>query len=167
MRRYSIMIFPALLSIPAWGFDPRAVDIVSYRLGMTHERVLGLLKSQGYNDPPPRLRDTDCIDAPGTRCVTMIEARTKDGTLLIHFTPPTRAAAVTEIAYTLDARRPGEPEAVEQAVLDRYGTPTSANPMTWCDRPPGGGPCAPHEPRLSFRHGVGVARILTLTQGSR
>jgi hypothetical protein len=158
-RGFLLLLFLGLPS-SAQGFDPRAVDIIHYRLGMTEGEVVAVLTRQGFYDSAVRRMGAPCAAAPA-QCVTMIEARTRDGELTFAFSG--NPGTVARITYAFDARKPGEPEAVEQAVVARYGPPTTSHPMTWCDRAQPYGACPAGAPRLVFEHGPGVVRILTLT----
>lgn len=165
MARLSLLIVAlALLLSPvrSFGFDPRVVDIIAYRLGMTEAEVTATAERQGFHDAAFRRIEAPCPDTPARPCLIGIEARTKDGGLRFGFsttTPP----VVERIVYTFDARKPNEPEALERAVLSRFGPPTTTGPMTWCDRRTGFGPCSPDAPRLVFEAGPGSSRILTLS----
>ena len=163
MRVLLPLILFALLPSAALGFDPRGVDIIAFRLGMTEAEVMGQIDRQGYRDEAFRRLDTPCPGASQARCISVIEARTRDGALRLQFAPAKSEPTVERISYTFDARRPNEPEALERAVLDRYGPPTTSGPMTWCDRRAGTGPCPANAPRLVFEPGVGSSRILTLS----
>ncbi len=157
----------AAIASPAAAFDPRGVDILTLRLGMHEPQVIERLDRQGYlNDRLVRHR-VPCPAPAGGTCLATITARTMDGLLTIAFSANSPGAeVVTRITYTLDARKPGEPEAIESAVLDRYGPPTSASPMAWCDRTGLTGACPPDRARLSFEAGDGVSRVLTLAEAA-
>jgi hypothetical protein len=153
-----------LIACTALAFDPSAVDILTLRLGMTELQVIERLNAQGYVDPQLRRIDRPCPGHAAARCLAEIVARTRDGWLAIGFVGRTAGTEVVDrIAYTFDARRPGEPDAIEASVLNRYGPPTIRQPMTWCDRLAAADRCSPNVARLSFGPGIAPARVLTLT----
>ncbi|MGE0418119.1 MAG: hypothetical protein AB7O80_15045 [Acetobacteraceae bacterium] len=157
-----------LAAATARAFDPQAIDILTLRLGMTEAQVTERLASQGYVEAQQRHLMRPCAEHQAIHCLATIAARTKDGLLEIGFTgeiPGTEA--VDRIVYTLDGRRPGEPEAIETSVLQRFGPPTNRVPMTWCDRPVASGPCPQDMARLSFVPGHGFERVLSLTAAAR
>jgi len=160
---FRLLVLFLALPWPSWAFDPRGVDIIAYRLGMTEPEVLALLDRQGFRGSGFHRTDTPCPIAPGRRCTLELEARTRDGQLRFAFSPDPVQPTVERISYVFDAKRPNEPEAVERSVLDRYGPPTSLSPMTWCDRRAGTGPCPANAPRLTFEPGAGSSRVLTLS----
>lgn len=162
MVRCLIPMLVLLLSSAAHGFDPRAVDIIAFRLGMTEAEVTEIIANQGFRDSTFRRLDAPCADAPQRRCVAVIEVRTKDGGLRFQFATNAATPTVERISYTFDGRKPNEPDALERAVVGRYGPPTVQAPMTWCDRSPGTGPCPANAPRLTFQPGEGSTRVLTL-----
>lgn len=161
--RYLIPILIGLYPVAAHAFDPRAVDIIAFRLGMTEEEVTAIIERQGFRDTTFRRRDTPCAASSSRRCVTTIEVRTKDGGLSFLFSAATHEPTVERISYTFDGRKRNEPDALERAVVSRYGEPTVVAPMTWCDRRPGTGPCPAGAPRLTFEPGDGSTRVLTLS----
>ncbi len=163
MVRCLIPILVVLLSTAAHGFDPRAVDIIAFRLGMTEAEVTDIIEHQGFRDTTFRRQDAPCAHAANRRCVAAIEVRTKDGGLRFLFATNAAHPTVERISYTFDGRKPNEPDALERAVVDRYGPPTVQAPMTWCDRNPGTGPCPADAPRLTFQPGEGSSRVLTLS----
>lgn len=158
-----LLVVFLMLSWPSWAFDPRSVDIIAYRLGMTEAEVTALLERQGFRASGFHRSDTPCPGAPGRRCALDLDARTRDGSLRFVFSPDPVLPTVERISYVFDAKRPNEPEAVERSVLDRYGPPTTQSPMTWCDRRAGTGPCPANAPRLVFEPGAGSSRVLTLS----
>lgn len=154
-----LILFPAA----ALGFDPRSVDIIAFRLGMTEAEVTRIIERQGFRDSTFRRQDAPCPGSMDRRCVTTIEVRTRDGGLRFLFAAGAAEPTVERISYTFDGRKPNEPDALERAVVDRYGPPTVQAPMIWCDRRPGTGPCPAAEPRLTFEPGQGSTRVLTLS----
>lgn len=163
MVRYLIPILVALLPTTAHGFDPRGVDIIAFRLGMTEHEVTDIIERQGFRNTSFRRGDAPCTASPDRRCIATIEVRTRDGGLRFLFSATAAEPTVVRISYTFDGRKPNEPDALERAVVDRYGPPTVQTPMTWCDRRPGTGPCPTDAPRLTFQPGDGSSRVLTLS----
>lgn len=163
MTRLPPLLLIGLLPLSALAFDPRAIDIIAFRLGMSEAEVTATLARQGFLNASFRRQDTPCATGSSHRCIRVIDARTSDGSLRFHFSD-TAEPIVERISYTFDGRKPNEPNALENAVVGRYGPPTTHAPMTWCDKPAGTGTCAPNAPRLVFEPGVGASRILTLTQ---
>lgn len=163
VARYLFPILIGLIPVTAQAFDPRVVDIIDFRLGMTEAEVTAIIERQGFRDSTFQRRDIPCTASPDRRCVSAIEVRTRDGRLRFEFATTHSEPAVVRISYTFASRKPNEPDALERAVVDRYGPPTVAAPMTWCDQRPGTGPCPAGTPRLTFEPGEGSTRVLTLS----
>lgn len=159
----SVLIFATVGS--ATAFDPRGVDILTLRLGMTEPEVTRLLTLQGFADATYEIHRMACRADATASCVSAIRARTRDGTLDIGFTeiPGAARTVVDRIIYVLDGKRPGEPDAIRMSVINRYGSPSVENPMSWCARPTSAGTCAPDQPRLTFRPGAWPSSVLSLT----
>lgn len=164
LARFACLLVLLTLLGPAGsrGFDPRRIDIIDYRLGMTEAEVTAVVEHQGFRGAGFLREDAPCPGAPTRRCVAMIEARTKDGILAFTFAAEKEPPVVARIAYTFDARKPGAPEVLERSVVARYGPPSVAAPMTWCQHRTEAGACPPGAPRLTFEPGQGLTRVLTL-----
>ena len=160
-RPACLLVIVAILAPAAsQGFDPRHIDIIDYRLGMTEAEVTAVVERQGFLDSAFHRDDGPCPADPARLCVAAIEARTKDGALTFAFSAEAR---VERITYSLDVRKPKTAEMVERSVLDRYGPPTTTAPLTWCLRRNDAGQCPPDAPRLIFDPGHGPVAVLTLT----
>lgn len=154
---------------PAAALDPRDLDILRIRLGMSEVEVIAHLAEQGITGVQ-RQPNRACTGDAAPWCRMMIVARTRDGSLTIELADPMPAAAsadawVSSIQYRLDGRGPNELEMIRMAVLDRFGQPSSLQPMTWCERPNSTGTCPPNRPHLVFEPGPGIGARLFLTAG--
>lgn len=163
-----LLAISLLTPSPARAFDPRATDIIALRLGMVEAEVTVKLQEQGFDGPAFRRDHQPCRLDASKRCVTSVSTRTLDGWISITFdrasiNDPDR---VTTIAYWLDAKRTGEAEAITVSMLERYGPPDIANPMTWCDRPTGIGPCSVNRANMVLQSSSGSAMLLRLTEKS-
>jgi hypothetical protein len=163
--RLSLLIV-VLTAIPrmALGFDPMAVDILTFRLGMDEEAVLEHLREQGI-DGVKIDRWNDVCGGRIISCSTAVTGRTPDGALAFIFTPGPTEQVVGRITYRLPAHRAGEPAAIHRSALDRYGPPNGTQPTSWCWTPDHRRRCSAGQPRLSFEHGPGTMIILTLSDG--
>ena len=180
-----LLIVAILVPAASQGFDPRHIDIIDYRLGMTEAEITAVVERQGFLDAAYHRDDTPCPTDPARRCLSAIEARTKDGTLVLTFSIEAR---VERITYSLDVRKPKAAARLERSVLDRYGPPMTTGPLksgpmttgpmttgpsttgpmttgplTWCLRRNEDGLCPPDAPRLTFDAGHGHVAVLTLT----
>jgi hypothetical protein len=155
-----LLIVAILAPAASQGFDPRHIDIIDYRLGMTEVEITAVVERQGFLDAAYHRDDTPCPTDPARRCLSAIEARTKDGTLVFTFSIEAR---VERITYSLDVRKPKAAARLERSVLDRYGPPMTTGPLTWCLRRNEDGLCPPDAPRLTFDVGHGHVAVLTLT----
>lgn len=156
-------LIAALVPATAWGFDPRGIDVLDYRLGMTEPQVFAVLERQGFHQQGFHRKDAACPTDPARRCLTTIEAQTKDGTLTFVFATDAVPPTVTRIVYRLLTRKDGVSEAVEQGTLARFGPPSTLSPMTWCHRVDDAGRCPPDAARLILEPRVGLSRTLILT----
>lgn len=156
----------AVLAPRAEALDPRRTDILTLRLGMDEAAVTDLLEAQGYMAARFTRTQPSCDGKSGSRCLSSLSTRTKDGLLEVDFSAASSAGTasrrVVRISYTFDGKHPGEPEAIETSVLERYGPPTMRTPMTWCDQPDPAGRCQPTGARLILAHGRGPSQVLTL-----
>jgi len=164
----SILFFLLIAAQSAHAFDPRATDIIALRLGMVEAEVTAKLKDQGFDGPAFRRDHQPCRLDASRRCLISISTRTMDGWISVTFdravvSDPDR---VVTIAYWLDAKRSGEAEAITVSMLERYGPPDIANPMTWCDRPTGIGPCSVNRANMVLQASNGSAMLLRLTEKS-
>ena len=132
--------------------NSRTLDILGLRLGMGEPQVDALLQRQGV--PASRIIRTGglCQEHPG--CDVTITAPTPDGELTISLMSndrdPEAALAVAQINYTLRGTKMGEHEMIRSSMLQRFGLPNQANPMTWCHSVTANGNCRPDYPSLSF-----------------
>jgi hypothetical protein len=155
IRSLALILIAFSLS-PTWAFDPLRADILTLRLGMTEVEVVGHLAAQGL----VVTRGARC-DAPD--CPPSIEARTRDGTLLIDFASGGR---VRRIANTFTGRGVNEDVIIRSAVVDHFGPPSAEAPLAWCRGPLLDGQCPLDQARLVFEPGTGVRGILTLAAAS-
>lgn len=149
--------FPSLVAllimsttIVGHASDSRTLDILGLRLGMVEPQVDALLLHQGV--PASRITRTVKACRPHPGCDVTITAPTLDGELTISLIPDEREASlmVAQINYTLSGTRTGEHEMIQSSVLQRFGMPDQANPMTWCHSVTASGSCRPDHPSLSF-----------------
>ena len=157
------------LARPAAGFDPRQVDVLTLRLGMTETEATERLLAQGVRAEAIGRQRVPCPEAPGRTCLTTLTAPTRDGVLVLHFRPDGRAAASLRadlLVYTLHVRSSGEPAMVRASVLARYGVPSVMEPLTWCAQVAEDGRCPADQPRLTLRPGTvpTIAGTLSLTE---
>ncbi|HEY1932736.1 MAG TPA: hypothetical protein VGG99_12040 [Acetobacteraceae bacterium] len=169
MRSLCSALLFAFLSIPtctaAATLDPREVDILGLRLGMTESDIVGRLLSQGVARLSIQEEHGKCLTEAEDVCIDRITAPTRDGTLRIRFAIASGASQATawSIAYTLTGRLPGEPGMIRDAVLDRFGQPSGGpDPLYWCAHV-SGSECSPaDQPQITFSQGPGTASTLTL-----
>lgn len=169
MRALRSILLSVFLLMNGWAaaatLDPREVDILGLRLGMTEAEIVARLASQGIARISIQEEHGRCLGATPDICIDRMLAPTRDGTLLIRFAaqPHAGEAAAWSIAYTLAGRMPGEPEIIRNAVLDRFGKPSIAtDPLVWCANTAGAG-CSPaDQPQITFHRGPGTASTLTL-----
>jgi hypothetical protein len=154
----SILLFSAVSAV---AFNPRGVDILTLRLGMSVDDAIARLHAQGIPSAQIQRFSAPCVDEPLRLCVAKIVARTKDGELTIELTE-----LVRNIAYRFYGRAVGEAQMIRRAVLDRFGPPTSREPLTWCDPPNGSALCEAHRPRLTFVPEPDGGGTLSLVAGS-
>jgi len=169
MHAFCAILLAAFFSLWA-GFaaalDPRDVDILGLRLGMTREDVVAQLAAQGIDRRMTREERHACPGDPAAGCIDRLTAQTRDGTLLIHFAIASAAAPATvwSIAYTLTGRLPGEPAIIRNAVLDRFGPPAGGrDPVIWCAHVSGSDCSPPDQPQITFHQGPSTASTLTLS----
>jgi hypothetical protein len=149
----------------AAGLDPRALDILGLRLGMTRPAVLALLAVQGVAPAWIQEQPGPCGTDPAVRCLAQLTAPTRDGILQIRFVAPRGPGSemIWSIAYTLAGRGAGEPEMIRAAVFERFGPPTIRDPPVWCANAGTAG-CSPSDqPQLIYREGPGTSSTLTLS----
>ncbi len=170
LRSVALFMLLCMLFCPssAHAFDPRATDIIALRLGMVEADVAAKLLEQGFDGPAFRRDHQPCRLDASKRCLISISTRTMDGWISVTFdrastNDPDR---VVTIAYWLDAKRSGEAEAITVSMLERYGPPDIASPMTWCDRPTGIGPCSVNRANMVLQASNGSAMLLRLTERS-
>jgi len=160
LRSISFAAMGAILAFRSAGaLEPRGTDILTVRLGMTVAEVIGTLTAQGFAGAGLEIVRIPCREAPGTRCVSMVSTRTKDGAITVSFTD---ASVVSAIVYRFDGKKPGEPEAILTSVRNRYGPATHDGPTTWCTLPPGVARCPDYQPRLMLQPASGTSLVLTL-----
>jgi hypothetical protein len=125
----------AILLVASRGYalDAAEVDIIGLRLGMADTEVTAALQRQGF---------------AVTHDHGMLLARTRDGQLSVEIGADN---AVREIRYTLRGHHVGEPDAIEAAVLDRFGPPSQSQPMMWCRVPGRDGTCPAGAPLLTYQ----------------
>lgn len=112
------LLMVLVLGGPAWGFDPRAAEILALRLGMTSAEVSGKLRTQVQNVPEEKA---------GT-----ITARTVDGEMRVDFSQDGR---VHRITYTIFVHGTYEFPLIRAALVERYGQPSAPEPLAWCLTP--------------------------------
>ncbi len=155
-----LVIVATLAPAASQGFDPRHIDIIDYRLGMTEAEITAVVERQGFLHNAFHREDAPCPVDPARRCLSAIEAHTKDGALIFTFSAE---GQVRRITYSLDVRKPKSAALLERSVLDRYGPPMTTGPFTWCLRRNDAGLCPPDAPRLIFDNASGPVAVLTLT----
>lgn len=145
------------------ALDPRGIDILGLRLGMTRQDLMDHLAAQGgrgvHEESAP------CATDPAATCVQALTASVPDGKLLIRFVVRAGPGSETvwSIAYTLAGRGAGEPDMIRAAVLDHFGPPTSSNPTVWCRSGGTSGCNPPDQPQLAYSEGPGTSSTLTLS----
>jgi hypothetical protein len=168
MRAPSLVLLAVLLLLSgvtaSAALDPRNVDIIGLRLGMTRQDLIGRLAAQGIARSRMHEEAQRCATDPTASCVRTLAVPIPDGTLLIQFV--VRAGPGSEIvwsiAYTLAGRGAGEPEMIRNAVLDHFGPPTSRDPPVWCAPGSASGCSQPDQPQLTYHEGPGTSSTLTL-----
>lgn len=145
----------------AQGFDPGRVDILTLRLGMSRAEAMSGLLAQGIAATEIKQFLGSCQDDASRPCTVRIVARTKDGELTISF-----GDRVQGIAYQLNGKAVGEPQMIRGAVLERFGRPTTDDPMTWCNPPNGSALCQADRPRLIYKTAPKGGGTLSLLAGS-
>jgi hypothetical protein len=147
----SLMVGALLAGLPgtsALALDPLHTEIITLRLGMTEAEIANQLAIQGYKTTP---------DGPG------VQARTRDGFLRVVFSPDGRAR---RIAYTFNGRGLNEGAILRAAMVDHYGRPSVAEPLSWCASPAASGSCSPDQPVLTFGPGKDGKVVLTLAMSA-
>ncbi len=164
----SFLAMALLAMSSAHALDPRATDIIALRLGMVEANVTARLAEQGFDGPAFRRDHQPCRLDASRRCLIAISTRTLDGWISVTFDRASidEPDRVVTIAYWLDAKRSGEAEAITVSLLERYGPPDIANPMTWCDRPTGIGPCSVNRANMILQTSNGNAMLLRMTEKS-
>ncbi|WP_428487256.1 hypothetical protein [Rhodopila sp.] len=132
------------------ALNPANLDIVGLRLGMAEPQVDALLLRQGI--PISRINRSVERCRSSQACDVMITASTKDGTLTISLNKINIEAdpTVGRIAYVLRGHAAGEAKIIEASVLERFGQPDQAVPMTWCQNPSANQICSAGQPSLRF-----------------
>jgi len=168
--RAPCLCLPALLLLlscvtAAAALDPRGVDILGLRLGMTMQDLMDHLAVQGAKGGRVQEESGPCATDPAASCVRALTATVPDGKLLIRFVVHAGPGSETvwSIAYTLAGRGAGEPDMIRAAVLDHFGPPTSSNPVVWCERGGASGCNPPDQPQLLYSEGPGTSSTLTLS----
>lgn len=145
--------------------DPREMDILGLRLGMTRVEVIAHLVAQGVDRRQIRTERDPCPGNPAAGCVDQLTAPTHDGNLVIRFVADPRIVTETawSIAYTLHGLLPNEPSIIRGAVLDHFGPPSGGNdPAIWCAHVSGAS-CAPaNQPQMTFSQSRAATSTLTL-----
>jgi hypothetical protein len=168
MRTPSLLLLAGLLMLcgvsPSAALDPRNVDILGLHLGMSRQDLIGRLAAQGIARSRIHEEAQSCATDPAASCVQTLAAPIPDGTLLIRFVVRAGPGSETvwSIAYTLAGRGAGEPEMIRNAVLDRFGPPTSNDPPVWCVPGSASGCSQPDQPQLMYNEGPGTSSTLTL-----
>jgi len=132
------------------ALNPAGLDIIGLRLGMTEPQVVAVLQRQGAQAGRIVRRDSRCGNHPG--CDVTITAPTIDGAVSISLSTPNNGGGpvVKQISYKLNDRAIGEAEKIRSSMVDRFGTPDQARPMTWCLRLASNGSCPADEPSLNY-----------------
>ncbi len=107
----SAAILMILLVPIAHAGDSTWFEILSFELGMAASEVLQQLHGQGINGAAIEQRRPACAPTPTTACVSMIDARTRDGRLhitLVGTKPdaPAGQEVVLRITYRIIGRGP-------------------------------------------------------------
>ncbi len=164
MILFRSIIFAVLATITwiegARALDPLAIDILTFRLGMSPQEVERGLIRQGIQPVDWVRRHVACPNRPDAACLSSLTVPTQDGTLEIGFS---LAARVERIDYTLRATGPGEPAMIRASVLNRFGPPSGKHDLTWCLEATASGDCPAGQPVLRFRSGPGLVSFLSLT----
>lgn len=148
---------------PAGAVEPRDIEILGLRLGMPATEVLARLQTQGAQDISPF--PPDCREMEDTSCLSLLTARTKDGTLELGFGP--MSTGISRIAYLLNGRGPNEQQVIRQAIRDRFGPPSVSAPPRWCSAAAAHRGCPDDSPHLELAEGPGTAMRLVLTSGGK
>lgn len=152
-----VLFLAAHAAPPSWALDPMRTDILGFRLGMTETEVLNKLTIQGAGVT----RAGPCGQSP---CVVPVLARLTDGTMTIQFGPDGR---VRRVDYRFAGPVAKDNPIVREAVLDHYGAPAAADPLSWCRRPTEHGSCPDGAPMLTFTQAGGVRGLLSLAAEGR
>jgi hypothetical protein len=143
-------------SVRAAVFNPAGVDIQGLRLGLTEAAAMTELQRQGVRADRITRKADACTTAP--HCDVILTAAMRDGNLRLVLSG--EPSVVRSIAYTFHGQRPGEPEIIADAVLQRFGPPDQPEPMRWCQQSGPGRHCAETGASLRFNR-----KTLTLTLG--
>ena len=163
MRRVLSLLILILVSPAGWAIDPRAIDILTLRLGMTGAEVTARLAAQGVRAEAFNQAEGERTDPQGGTLGTM-SARTRDGVLTIRFDgAPGTEPRVSRIAYQLGGRAPREGDMIQASAVNRFGAPDAMRPLTWCRNVTPDGACPMDQPRLTLE--AGSMNILTLSDG--
>jgi hypothetical protein len=149
------------LATTAKAIEPLGVEILGLRLGMPATETVTRLRAQAAQDM--RFVPPDCPGTKDASCPSSVTARTRDGTLELHFGPA--GTGVIRIDYTLDGRGPNEQQMIRQAIRDRFGPPSVPAPVRWCSAAAVLRGCPDDSPRLELAEGPGTAMRLVLTAG--
>lgn len=167
LRAALLAIAALCASDPPRAADAWDYDILSLRLGMSGTEVLARLAAQGITGPALRLNPADCGTGQADLCLQTINARTRDGQMLIQFTRASNTPErqiVYRIAYTIIGRGPADAATLRADAIDRYGTPTSLSTTTWCPRLDiSTGLCPAGQPRLHIEPAPKAAALVTLS----
>jgi hypothetical protein len=133
-----------LMASPGQAYDASRADIVGLRLGMLDTEALTEMHRQGF---------------AVTHDHGELIARTRDGQITVDLTED---QAVRRIRYVFAGKGTGEPQMIEQAVLEHFGSPDQIKPMGWCLALTHNGMCADDGPSLVY-----LPQTLTLVLQSR
>jgi hypothetical protein len=128
-----LLSMAVLATTPACAFDATGADIIGLRLGMPEVDLVAGLKRQGFLVRQDK----------GT-----LTATTRDGQITVQFAGDLGAQ---EIRYVFTGRLAGEPEKIRASVIDRFGAPDQAKPMTWCRAVGHDGLCPDDHASLTFK----------------
>lgn len=144
----ALMVFPIAAG---HALNAASMDILGLRLGMAEPQVAAILLRQGIPQSRITRNVGACQGQPG--CNVTIMAPTRDGQVSVGLARDEADAeaspVVAQIVYTLKGTQPNEAPMIRSSVLERFGPPDQASPMTWCQGPTKG-ICRPEQPSLQF-----------------
>jgi hypothetical protein len=116
MRRVACVVATVILlaASPGDALDAARTDIIGLHLGMPEAEIVDGLKRQGFSVVYENGR---------------LFAKTRDGQLTIDLADNQGAR---QIRYVFTGRGMGEQEKIRASVIERFGAPDQAKPMTWC-----------------------------------